>query len=116
MDEFMKKQKQLARYNELLKKRTNLENELKDIERELEIINNMQKPYVANVSAYSGHYDMQFETEEKARKKLEEYAGKLYFRNGLNYGVYLYKWNEDGTKTLIEERPIGRDNFKANIN
>lgn len=97
--------------DELLQRKTELENELKDIENKLYIIENLEKPFVANVSAYSGHYDMQFNTEDQARKKLNEYKSKLYFRNGLNYGVYLYKWNEDGSKTLLEYHPVGRDNF-----
>lgn len=99
----------------LLTRKAALEEELVEIEKQLVWINNLEKPYVANVSAYSGHASMQFKTEEKARKKLEEYAGKQYFRNGLNYGVYLYKWNEDGTKTLLESIPVGRKDFKPNL-
>ncbi|MBN7742772.1 hypothetical protein JYA35_09225 [Bacillus velezensis] len=83
---------------ELEKKKRVLKQKLEDIESKIIQINNMQKPYVANVSAYSGHYSMQFENEEKAKKKLYEYASKRYFKNGLNHGVYLYKWNEDGSK------------------
>ena len=96
---------------QLLNRKLEIESELEEIDQKLRIIKNLEKPYVANVSAYSGHYDMQFKTEEQARKKLNEYKGKLYFKNGLNYGVYLYKWNEDGTKTLLESIPVGRDNF-----
>ncbi|MCY8958260.1 hypothetical protein [Bacillus atrophaeus] len=100
---------------ELEKKKRVLEHKLEDVESEITLINNMQKPYVANVLAYSGHYSMQFEKEEKAKKKLYEYASKRYFKNGLNHGVYLYKWNEDGSKTLLESIPIGRENFKPNL-
>lgn len=115
MEDFMKKQRQLARYNELLAKRDSLNQELIDVHNELTLINNLQKPFVSNVSAYSGHYSMQYETEDKARKKLKEYASKTYFKNGLNYGVYLYKWNEDGTKTLLESIPMGHKDFKPNL-
>lgn len=115
MEDFMKNQRQLAKYNELITKRDNLKQELIDVENEITLINNLQKPYVANVSAYSGHYSLQFDTEDKARKKLKEYEGKQYFKNGLNYGVYLYKWNEDGTKTLLESIPMGRKDFKPNL-
>ncbi|MCY8513729.1 hypothetical protein [Bacillus atrophaeus] len=100
---------------ELEKEKRVLEQKLEDVESEITLINNMQKPYVANVLAYSGHYSMQFEKEEKAKKKLYEYASKRYFKNGLNHGVYLYKWNEDGSKTLLESIPIGRENFKPNL-
>jgi hypothetical protein len=108
----MSKQRQLERYNNLLEMRDNLRKELNDIEDLIIVMENLQKPYVANVYAYSGHYSMQFETEEKARKKLQEYAGKTRFKNGLNYGVYLYKWEEDGTRTLLEVIPKGQKNFK----
>lgn len=100
----------------LLARKEELKQSLADIEILLNLIDNLEKPYVANVSAYSGHYSTQFKTEEQAKKKLEEYASKRYFRNGLNYGVYLYKWNEDGTKTLIESRAVGRKTFQPNLN
>lgn len=99
----------------LLTKKTALEEELETINQQLVLIENLEKPFVANVSAYSGHYSSQFKTEAQARKKLNEYAGKNYFRNGLNYGVYLYKWNEDGTKTLLESIPVGKKDFTANL-
>ena len=99
----------------LLKRKEELENELIDIESKLRVINNLEKPYVANVVAYSGHSSMQFKTEKAARRKLNEYASKQYFRNGLNYGVYLYKWKEDGTKELLEVRPLGRKDFNPNL-
>lgn len=100
---------------ELLQKKESLESELVNVERQLVLLERLQKPYVANVSAYSGHYSMQFKKEEQARRKLSEYASKTYFRNGLNYGVYLYKWNEDGSKTLLESIPLGRKNFVPNL-
>lgn len=100
---------------ELEKQRESLEQQIHEINKEITRLTNLEKPYVANVSAYSGHYSMQFKTEEQARKKLDEYATKIYFKNGLNYGVYLYKWNEDETKTLLETIPMGRKNFKVDL-
>lgn len=82
------------------------------IEREFERRNNLEKPYVAAISSYSGGGKMQFKTEEQARKKLKEYAGKTYFKNGLSYGVYLYRHNPDGTKTLLESKPMGTKDFR----
>lgn len=104
----MNKEELLGRKNELL-------DEIEEIDYKLYLLNNLEKPYVVELSSYSGGSKAQFKTEEKARKKLAEYKGKKYFRNGLTYGVYMYKWNEDGTKTLLEEIPMGRKDFKANI-
>jgi hypothetical protein len=98
----------------LIARKAELEKEIEEIEYKLEVMINMEKPYVANVSAYSGHYSMQFKTVEKAIEKLNEYASKQYFKNGLNYGVYLYKWNEDGSKTLIDYKSVGRKDFYPN--
>ncbi|KON87417.1 hypothetical protein AF332_11660 [Sporosarcina globispora] len=100
---------------ELLNRKEALELEIQNIEKQLRVMTNLEKPYVANVSAYSGHYSMQYKTEAQARKKLNEYAAKTYFKNGLNYGVYLYKWNEDGSKTLLESIPLGRKNFEPSL-
>lgn len=100
---------------ELLKRKVALQEEIVAIDDKIRILTNLEKPYVANVSAYSGHYEMQFKTVEQARKKLDFYYSRDYFKNGLNYGVYLYKHNEDGTKTLIENRPKGRKDFTPNI-
>lgn len=100
---------------ELLEKKSQLEEKIYEIDQQLYILTNLEKPYVANVSAYSGHYSMQYKTETQARKKLSEYASKQYFKNGLNYGVYLYKWNEDGTKELLVVIPMGRKDFKPNL-
>lgn len=109
------KEKMLASKEKLEKRKEELEEELKIIELNLSLIHNLEKPYVANVSAYSGHYSIQYKTEDQARKKLKEYASKQYFKNGLNYGVYLYKWNEDGSKTLLEMIPLGREDFSPNL-
>lgn len=111
----IEKERLKVRRIELEKERDLLEIKLRDNASQLAFITNLEKPFVANVSAYSGHYSMQFNTEQKARKKLNEYASKQYFKNGLNYGVYLYKWNEDGSKTLIESIPLGRKDFTPNI-
>lgn len=56
------------------------------------------KPYVAAVSSYSGGGEMAFDTLNKAESKYLEYRSKTYFRNGLNYGVYLYQWYLEGQK------------------
>lgn len=98
-----------------MKRKIELEQELKNINKQLIQVENLEKPFVANVSAYSGHYSTQFKTEEQARKKLNEYKSKQYFKNGLNYGVYLYKWNTDQTKELLEVIPLGRKDFKPNL-
>lgn len=100
---------------ELEKQKASLEEQIHEVNKEITRLINLEKPYVANVSAYSGHYSMQFKTEAQARKKLDEYASKVYFKNGLNYGVYLYKHEEDGTKTLLETIPMGRKNFKVDL-
>lgn len=76
---------------------------LEDIQKQLNVLDNLEKPYVAVVQSYSGGGRMAFKTLEQAEKKLEEYRGKTYFKNGLNYGVFLYKHNEDGTKEMIKE-------------
>lgn len=92
----------------LLNKQYNLEKELETVNKQLSHIDNLENPYVANVVGYSGQFSTKFKTEEKARKKLKEYASKPYFRNGLNYGVYLYKYREDGTKEVLEAIPLQR--------
>ena len=100
---------------ETLQRKSILEKEIFELDKELVKLTNLEKPYVANVSAYSGHYSLQFATEEAARKKYVEYKSKKYFKNGLNYGVYLYKWEVDGTKTLIEETALGNKTFSSKI-
>ena len=100
---------------ELEKQRESLQQQIHEISEKINTLTNLEKPYVANVSAYSGHYSMQYKTEEEARKKLDEYASKPYFRNGRNYGVYLYKYEEDGTRTLLETIPVGHKNFKVDL-
>lgn len=84
---------------------------INEVEEELKKLSRLEKPYVASVDAHSGHYESSFNTEEKARKKMEEYSRKQYIKNGLNYGVYLYKWNTDQTKKLIEFHPKGDKDY-----
>lgn len=70
------------------------------------------KPYVAEVKSYSGGGEMAFATLEKAEAKYREYMGKKKFRNGLNYGVLLYKWVvKDGeiVKELLDCEELSRD-------
>ncbi|MEK4427677.1 hypothetical protein MHB54_00305 [Paenibacillus sp. FSL M7-0802] len=95
----------------LINKKKELQQKIIEIDKKLTAIENLEKPYVANVCAYSGHYSMKFETEAKARKKLDEYFSKQYFKNGLNYGVYLYKYSEDGKPTLMDVKPKGQPDF-----
>ncbi|WP_099301960.1 hypothetical protein [Bacillus sp. Marseille-P3800] len=104
-----------TRQAEILNEIEVLESKLNKNRAKLVLLKNMEKPYVANVSAYSGRYSMQYKTEDMARKKLNEYAKKEYFKNGLNYGVYLFKWNEDGSKELLESIPLGNKNFVPNL-
>jgi hypothetical protein len=100
---------------ETLQRKSILEKEILEIDKELEKLTNLEKPYVANISSYSGHFSMQFATEDAARKKYEEYKSKKRFKNGLTYGVYLYKFEVDGTKTLLEETALGNKSFSSNI-
>ncbi|WP_078598630.1 hypothetical protein [Evansella clarkii] len=96
---------------QLLEEKEKLLVRIGTIDEKLKRIENMKKPYVACISSYSGGGRSAFATEAQARKKLDEYSGKQYFRNGLSWGTYLFKHNEDGTKTLIEVRPMNRPNF-----
>ena len=96
----------------LLKRKSEIEEELRLINTQLTVIGNLEKPYVANVSAYSGNYSMQFKKEEQARKNVDGYGSKKYFKNRFNYEVYLYKLNDNEKKTLLEVIPKGRENFE----
>jgi hypothetical protein len=100
---------------EVLLRKSVLEKEIFELDKELVKLTNLEKPYVANISSYSGHFSMQFPTEDAARKKYEEYKSKKRFKNGLTYGVYLYKFEVDETKTLLEETALGRKTFTSNI-
>lgn len=96
---------------ELIVKREHLLEELNDINQKLNRIEELEKPYVAAISSYSGGGEMKCMTEAQARRKFEDYCGKTYYRNGLSYGTYLYRLNADGTKTLLDYQPMGRKDF-----
>ena len=55
-------------------------------------LNKLLKPFVAVVYSYSGGGSMAFSGLDAATKKYEEYRSKKYFRNGLNYGVFLFEY------------------------
>lgn len=97
--------------NELFAKRTDLQNQLDAVNQEISVLESNEKPFVAAISSYSGGGSLTFKTEAQARKKYEEYCKKNYYRNGLSYGAYLYKNNEDGAKTLIDYKPMGHSWF-----
>lgn len=92
--------------NILEETKNTLMEQLNEVEAKLTLLNNLEKPYVAVVQSYSGGGQMAFKTLEKAEKKLEEYTSKDKFKNGLNYGTYLYKHLEDGTKKLLKVIPL----------
>lgn len=55
-------------------------------------LNKLLKPFVAVVYSYSGGGSMAFSGLDAATKKYHEYRSKKYFRNGLNYGVFLFEY------------------------
>ncbi|MGX1195797.1 hypothetical protein [Metabacillus sp. SLBN-84] len=97
--------------NQLIDKAERLRQELNKTKEEIRRVEDLERPYVAAISSYSGGGESRFETEELARKKFTDYCMKDYYKNGLTYGVFLYKLNEDGTKTLLENHPMGRKDF-----
>lgn len=101
----------------LLAKKEELQALIADVDKKLTYLDNMEKPYVACVQSYSGGGSAAFKTLAQAEKKLEEYRGKKYFRNGLNYGVYLYKYLEDGSKEMLQVIPLQKGHFREpNLN
>ena len=96
----------------LVAKKEELQALIVDVDKKLTYLDNMEKPYVACVQSYSGGGRAAFKTLAQAEKKLEEYRGKTYFRNGLNYGVYLYKYLEDGSKKMLKVIPLQKDHFR----
>ena len=58
----------------------------------VEELNMLLKPFVAEVKSYSGGSSMAFSNLGDATKKYEWYRSKKYFRNGLNYGVFLFEY------------------------
>lgn len=87
------------KYDELIKLANEQKEAIYDLKRLL-------KPYVAAVSSYSGGGEMAFDNLDKAENKYCEYRSKMYFRNGLNYGVYLYQW-------YLEDHKISRRLIKV---
>jgi hypothetical protein len=89
---------------ELLKRKTELKAELKEITDKIAAIELSEKPFEAVLFGYSspGRSSMFFKTEEQARKKFEEYSAKSYFRSGRVDGTALYRYNLDGTRTLLD--------------
>lgn len=101
----------------LLAKKEELQALIADVDKKLTYLDNMEKPYVACVQSYSGGGSASFKTLAQAEKKLEEYHDKKYFRNGLNYGVYLYKHLEDGSKKMLKVIPLQKGHFREpNLN
>lgn len=97
--------------NQLIVKRERLLEELNDINQELRRMEELEKPYIAAISSYNGSGETKCKTEVQARKKYQEYCGKTYYRNGLTRGAYLYQFNADGTKTLLDYHPMGQKDF-----
>lgn len=89
---------------ELLAKKAELETALTDVDAKLTHIERMAKPWEAVVVAYSGTFSTFWKTEEQARKKMEEYHGKLYYLSGLVYGVRLVRYDSEGTSAIVDER------------
>lgn len=100
---------------ELTAKKTALEKELAQVQKELAAIELNLKPYEAIATGYSGRFSTFFKTEAQARNKFEEYSGKVYFRNGLLHGTILVRHNPDGTETHLDHRTKAR-NWKCNCN
>ncbi|NHN31187.1 hypothetical protein [Paenibacillus agricola] len=90
--------------SELLAKKADLETELTEINAKLTHIERMEKPWEAVVEAYSGTFSTFWKTEEAARKKMDEYHGKMRYLNGLVYGVRLVNYYADGSKEIVDER------------
>lgn len=97
--------------DQLIVKREQLRENINGINREIRRIKELEKPYVAAISATNGGGETRFKTEKLARKKFEEYAKKDIYRGGASHGAFLFKYNDDGTKTLLDVQPIGKDDF-----
>lgn len=96
---------------QLIQKREQLRGNINSINQEIRRIEDLEKPFVAAISASNGGGETRCETEELARKKFNEYAKKAVYRKGVSYGAFLYKYNDDGSKTLIDVQPINQDDF-----
>lgn len=97
--------------SQLQMKQAQLRNELTRIEKELSLIESLERPFKAAISSHGGLGNVGFKTEEKARKKYEQYCKKYLYRGGTTHGAYLYKVNEDGSKTLLDYQPINTPDF-----
>jgi hypothetical protein len=97
--------------DQLIEKREQLRRNINNINQEIRGIEDLEKPYVAAISASNGGGETRFETEEQARKKLKEYTNKDIYRGGVSYGAFLYKYNDDGSKSLLDVQPITQDDF-----
>jgi hypothetical protein len=96
---------------QLIEKREELRERMNGVDEEIRRMECLEKPFVAAISAYSGGGETRYETEEQARKKFKEYCGKTYYRNGVSHGAFLYKYNEDGTKTLLDVHAMNQKDF-----
>jgi hypothetical protein len=96
---------------QLIEKREGHRVSMNKIDDEIRRMECLEKPFVAAISSYSGGGETRCETEELARKKFNEYCRKTYYRSGISHGAFLYKYNEDGTKTLLEVHPMNQKDF-----
>lgn len=96
----------------LVAKKEELQALIAEVDKELTYLDNMEKPYVACVQSYGGGGGSSFKTLAEAEKRLEQYQEKKYYRNGLNYGVYLYKHLEDGSKKMLKVIPLQKGHFR----
>lgn len=92
----------MSRARALREEKKQLEEQLDSINKRLAQIERLEKPFEAVVFGYAGRFSTFFKSEAQARKKMEEYLSKTYFRNGLLYGVQLRVRDEKGKSTLIE--------------
>lgn len=97
--------------DQLIEKREEHRISMNKINDEIRRLECLDKPFVAAISAECGGGETRCETEEQARKKFEEYCGKTHYRRGVIHGAFLYKYNEDETKTLLDVHPINKEDF-----
>lgn len=97
--------------DQLIEQREQLRQNINSINQEIQRMEDLEKPFVAAISAFNGGGETRFETEELARKKFMQYGKMPVYRKGVSHGAFLYKYNDDGSKTLIDVQPIGQDDF-----
>lgn len=97
--------------DQLIQQREQLRGKINNINDEIRRIEDLEKPFVAAISATNGGGETRYDSEEMARKKLEAYAKKEVYRGGISHGAFLYKDNEDGSKTLLDVKPIAQEDF-----